>query len=1674
MILICFFNQNRPEIGARAIDATNYWSVRMSTNPYTFIAVPRELRALSEELASLGGGDTRLGRVRVACLVGGDTPTRAVRKASPPSVWREELEETADQQDAECVCVRDRRRGASNATAAAHSVSTDGSETDAERFSVTHGAGPVHRFAVPATVDLNEADASERLWLRVGRAATDWVWDGFNATVVAYGHGSAARSRAVLGSDDGSRGVAVGGGGMIERALAHLYARIDGAEESTRYVVAISCWDLRGDAVVDLLSEHGGAAAEARSGRGGGGGAATADENAEQRRKNAARGYAQARRGARSGEGASGRRQPKHRAAVEAQRTVVEADGLDAACEIVRLARVRSSRCWGRDALRGGHTVDAHLFVRVLLHRGGVAAEIATHAAAARRSASLLLADLAPPRSSSRKKARAAPSAAARLAGRQLAAWRAVLSEITSAQKREATMRLSARDSELTRILVPHVIGNARTWLLPAVAVRPFSIAATLHILQVAAAADAAEITTACERTMDVVWGNVNVVRPGETAWLSRALRKLINVSVSAYAPPPEPRTRAPQATGQSRSSRSSARSRTRQGGDGRTVFSDELWIGTTTQQTRGSSLGYEETGTDGESVASFAEVFDESVDGGVASAFDTMPISPPRERERERSGRQHGSGASSVTSSVGERSVSDASVVNDSTAATAVELRQILISTNAEILAVQEHGGRPAKELTELVAIIEAALSATEAELAGEEEAAAAGATGAGVGPAAQRSSPRRSPVPSMSLDSIRHRGTAAANGGDDVAMDISINISDTMELELDSIDEIAMHSRDHQNVEDVEEGVSTVLAQLWDRHSALRTKRRVTAQHDPLSASGTDRAMGASHGGMRPLMRASTASAPIARTTATANAFQRSGAPVTQSERRRRIDALLTAASVPVVGIGSAATNEEDNLNERLAALGAVEEAYSGDIAPVDLGPFIYGAADLKRFQDALEARRARNAVGGADVGSTPVTTTEAELAARARAAGAPQPTLALSNARATSEPAPRLTALRSEMDRVMDVLLDATGAIDATTAAAVAMAVAGPEDSGCSDYVVNDLTSSHAVDAAVETVQTSAIETNRQWDSIAAPTWYDFGGGDSAEGEEEAEVDRGSGDFFGRRSSATRKKDANGDALEETAPDAAVPVDEMHAAVDATTAAVTAGVATAASAAASATEEIAEEVKVHPDPPIMLTPPKPLPQPRPAQKIESSAHSDLASTVTALQRRLAASKSDMLDYATEAQMRIDALTSQLTARDQRIAAQIQSREGAHALFLGFEDEARVLHKEATEARELSARLAQKLSLAEERLKSSEASASAAAAAAADAAAATTAAVTAGKAKAASAPTSLEALASLAAADDDDGIITTRGLGDAAQADFVDRDLREKARLVVRLRREKAGLEAEIAPLRLSARRFALHKRCLADAMGKVEKLDRVSNVTQRKLERATTSLAEVQARCARTEAALEEQTIARARAESTHESMELQIVELREVLRRTHRERHCDDLIRTITDRRRRIAHGGSDATGQSRGFESFESAPALGGRIPPATLPHAVERLLLELQRETSGPCLDPRRGTRLVGQLRIAMLRMDAQRRGCVAAEDDVIEHLVAFLEEDGSVALPRSQTGAEMGRQLTLRGDGRPSSLPLRLMQTAEVARTLRERSLGSFVAEARAEQRQRRLRGGI
>ena len=412
--------------------------------------------------------------------------------------------------------------------------------------------------------------------------------------------------------------------------------------------------------------------------------------------------------------------------------------------------------------------------------------------------------------------------------------------------------------------------------------------------------------------------------------------------------------------------------------------------------------------------------------------------------------------------------------------------------------------------------------------------------------------------------------------------------------------------------------------------------------------------------------------------------------------------------------------------------------------------------------------------------------------------------------------------------------------------------------------------------------------------------------------------------------------------------------------------------------------------------------------------AAAAEKSAHasatSELRSTISVLESRLSGTSAAY-------EQRIAMLTTQLEERNAHIALQRHSREGAHALFSRFEEEARAMHVEAAAATERSTRLAQQLSVAQDTLAKVEGVASAAAEERAVREFLSPAAPL--GADAAAAPT-LEALAALS--DDADGAPLSgalHGLGDASRARFVDRDRREQKRAMAKLRKANARLEAEIAPLRLNARRFALHKRCLSDAMLKVEKLERISRKSARELAETSLSLAEVRERCTNAEAELAAERSTRQSLAHERETMELSIRELRELLRRAHRERHCDDLIKMVMARRRALARGDA-APG---GFESHENAPDFGGRIPPATLPHAVERMLLELQREASGPCLDPRKGTRLVGQLRHAMLRMDAQRRGCVAAEDSVIERLVAFLEEDGTLALPRTEAGGVMRRQ---------------------------------------------------
>lgn len=102
-----------------------------------------------------------------------------------------------------------------------------------------------------------------------------WVWDGFNATVLALGAGGTGKTSALFGNPHDAPPAAGDGsgsgsgdsraGGLIRRAVELLLLRISaaeaGGEDAEDYTLAVSMWELRcDDTVVDLMapSESGG------------------------------------------------------------------------------------------------------------------------------------------------------------------------------------------------------------------------------------------------------------------------------------------------------------------------------------------------------------------------------------------------------------------------------------------------------------------------------------------------------------------------------------------------------------------------------------------------------------------------------------------------------------------------------------------------------------------------------------------------------------------------------------------------------------------------------------------------------------------------------------------------------------------------------------------------------------------------------------------------------------------------------------------------------------------------------------------------------------------------------------------------------------------------------------------------------------------------------------------------------------------------------------------------------------------------------------------------------------------------------------------------------------------------------------------------------------------------
>lgn len=239
-------------------------------------AVTMDIMQAATEVAELGGSDdVRVGTVEVVARVAApahpDKPTGDARGAG--------LEAVGDQIVVTGAPRKRRKKGAKGGHA--------GGEQRCQRVSLALGSGA------------SDAEVFETL----GDTVLEWLWEGFNTAVVALGQRGTGKSRVLFGAGGGRLpgggcdfGDEEGGGsssesssdtggaaadgadatpatcarhGLVARLLAGLFARIDAANaanaaagggaaaaaggQSGVYVVGISCLELLGNRVVDLL-----------------------------------------------------------------------------------------------------------------------------------------------------------------------------------------------------------------------------------------------------------------------------------------------------------------------------------------------------------------------------------------------------------------------------------------------------------------------------------------------------------------------------------------------------------------------------------------------------------------------------------------------------------------------------------------------------------------------------------------------------------------------------------------------------------------------------------------------------------------------------------------------------------------------------------------------------------------------------------------------------------------------------------------------------------------------------------------------------------------------------------------------------------------------------------------------------------------------------------------------------------------------------------------------------------------------------------------------------------------------------------------------------------------------------------------------------------------------------
>eukprot|EP00002_Diphylleia_rotans_P023269 TRINITY_DN4576_c0_g1_i2.p1 TRINITY_DN4576_c0_g1~~TRINITY_DN4576_c0_g1_i2.p1 ORF type:complete len:999 (-),score=194.94 TRINITY_DN4576_c0_g1_i2:1917-4913(-) len=83
----------------------------------------------------------------------------------------------------------------------------------------------------------------------IGESLTNWLWEGFNASIISYGQQSTGKTHTMHGSKNSTAADI----GLLDWVITEIFNRI-AKDLRQEYVVAMACWDILGNEVIDLLS----------------------------------------------------------------------------------------------------------------------------------------------------------------------------------------------------------------------------------------------------------------------------------------------------------------------------------------------------------------------------------------------------------------------------------------------------------------------------------------------------------------------------------------------------------------------------------------------------------------------------------------------------------------------------------------------------------------------------------------------------------------------------------------------------------------------------------------------------------------------------------------------------------------------------------------------------------------------------------------------------------------------------------------------------------------------------------------------------------------------------------------------------------------------------------------------------------------------------------------------------------------------------------------------------------------------------------------------------------------------------------------------------------------------------------------------------------------------------